>query len=113
MPRYHPKLFLPAGLTLPGERHGLRPNQHAIEQARNDGVEIPDSINSRACICFEMVTCPRGRLIKLGLRTVLDKEKDLCLMVALDGRVWTVLTVWVNDREDWHDSLRSSEYTRS
>lgn len=111
MPRYHPEVGLPAGLNLPQGRFRLRPTPHAWREAAADAVLIPSWLNTRTCLLFEVVTTERGEVIKLGLRTVVDATRDICLMVTdLHGQVWTVLTVWVNDREDVHRTLRRNEY---
>lgn len=109
MPRYHPKLGLPAGLTLP-RRLTLRHSAHALEMASRRGLKLPRHLFLNTVEVFEVVTDDDGRLHKLGLRYRHDERCDCCLVVANHGQLWNVVTCYGNDRGDDHRSLDHRQY---
>lgn len=111
MDLYHAEIGLPRGFVKPSGRVPLRWTRHADESRRNDRY---GDIKR-----FETATLDRLSVIEVGMESgnvakILFRGRytdnlDVC-MVLIPGRVWTVKTVWINERNDLHKTLNRSKY---
>lgn len=94
----------------------LKYTRHAASQQYrhvkkiNGVVQLPDRVLYKDCEPVEVRT-KDGKIIKVLYRTPYDKNTDLILVVAHDLRVNLVVTLWLNDKDDHHDTLDKSRYT--
>lgn len=93
----------------------LKYTRHALEQKYrhmkkiNGEVNLPDTVNYKDCDPIE-VRMKDGKIIKVLYRTPYDKNTDLILVVAHDQTVNLVVTLWLNDKDDHHETLDLSRY---
>ena len=109
---YHPEVFMPPALRarLPIGELKLSFSDHARQEARQDGVRLPATLDTRRAELFEVATV-NGIPMKMGYRVPLDERRDLCLIIALDGGYpYPVVTCWTNDRWDSHRTLNRRRY---
>lgn len=111
MDLYHVEIGLPRGFVKPSGRVPLRWTAHADHARTSDRYgEIRK---------FQTATLDRLRVIEVGMengnvakilfRGRYDDNRDVC-MVLIPGRVWTVKTVWINERNDIHKTLDRTKY---
>lgn len=115
MKRYHYQVGFPTDLKLPTEViHIKRVSKHAEWAARTDryapeGIKLPKVIDPRALL----IECDvvDGVVIKAVYRVPYDQfERDLVLVVNLETK--TLVTCWINLRDDKHKTLRVEAYDR-
>jgi hypothetical protein len=105
---FHKDIGIPA--TLAGPRPGLRLNysNHAKRAALDDGLKsVPASLPAQFTVIE--VESLRGQPLKWVVRMERENTtRDLVLVVQPDG---FVRTVWTNERNDAHKTLKRHLYT--
>jgi len=113
MDLYHADIRLPEGFVSPTARVRLRWTEHANRARRDDRYgEIP-SFTSLPLANFKVIEIgvENRRVVKMLVRGHYTKNLDICF-VLIPGAVWTVKTVWMNERNDTHRTLDRSKYMR-
>jgi hypothetical protein len=80
--------------------------QHASQRALEKGVLVPRflTIQEGEVVEVELVA---NQLSKLVMRRAMNKDHDLVLvLIPRDRDTWTVITCWLNRKEDTHRTLR-------
>ncbi len=112
MALYHTDIRLPTGFRLPDRVVELAWTRHAEGARHNDryGVipKIP-VVNLGLCRTIE-VELQGKRVLKVVVRTALDKTNDIVLVLVPGPGAWTVKTVWINKKNDSHKTLDRSKY---
>lgn len=106
---YHKDIYLPK-IAFRSIDIVLNYTYHAIEAADNDRygqIELPETINFSLMEVVEMEFVD-GKLYKAVVRTHHDQKHDLALVVLIDG--FRVKTVWLNRKDDKHQTLDHSKY---
>lgn len=105
---FHEAIGFPQAVEAQGLPCRLRYGAHAQQEALKDGVEdLPYELPSwYRVVEVEVVD---GKVSKWVVRTALDQDRDLVLVVVADG---FVKTVWTNRADDNHTTLRRSRYTK-
>ncbi len=87
----------------------LEYSKHARDRARKYGcmTQLPTHINWADCEVFE-VGIVGGVLDKVVARTEFDRDNDIILILNAANR--KVRTLWLNRKDDQHDSLDLSVY---
>lgn len=114
MDLYHADIRLPDGFCLPNRITGLTWTNHADRARHNDRYgEIPKIpvIDLGLCKTIE-VGMENGRVKKIVVRTRLDYDNDIVLVLIPGPGKWLVKTVWINERNDSHSTLNRSHYMR-
>lgn len=114
MDLYHADIRLPENFRLPARTVGLSWTNHA-ERARNTDRygEIPrvPVVNLGLCSTIE-VGLEGRRVRKVVVRTNLDRDYDMVLVLIPGPNDWTVKTVWLNEVGDTHKTLDRSKYVK-
>lgn len=113
MDLYHADIRLPDGFSKPTGIVRLKWTYHA-DNARTDDryATIPKfSVATLDNLDVIEVGVEDGRVVKILFRGQMDANHDVC-MVLIPGKVWTVKTVWINERTDSHKTLDRSRYMR-
>ena len=119
MALYHKDIFLPASLreAVPNKAMRVVYSQHAIAQADvKYGIDrdlLPSVLNPAQSTLVEVEVDGQGKPFKFVIRTYLDKSHDLCMPVLVKGNSLFVKTVWLNDRNDRHSTLKTHLYAKS
>jgi len=96
----HPKLSEMTCIT-----KALQFTKHASERAIEKGVMVPRTLEIKEGEVVEAET-EAGRISKLVVRRALDSRNDFVLvLVPRDSDTWTVVTCWLNRKEDTHKTL--------
>lgn len=108
MIRYHYKIGLPRGFERP---RGVRPlffSNHALQRVRELNVLPPARLDLAAARLIELtLDGPRER----GLyRVAYNARVDLCLVV--EHGTGLVVTLWLNRRDDNHETLNRARYAK-
>lgn len=97
----HPKLATMTCIT-----KDLVFSKHASERAIEKQVIVPKSMEIRAGEVVEAELID-GKVTKLVVRRPLNATKDFVLvLVPKDRNTWTVVTCWLNNKEDTHKTLK-------
>ena len=114
--RYHAELGFPKGVKLPEGLGVMRWTSHAIQASKNDrygNIPASSTIDFATARLIE-VDMEGGKVVKYLTRTPLPGTKlDVvhALKVLPDG-AYLVKTVWLNERNDAHQTLDTSRYNR-
>lgn len=111
MDLYHFEIGFPDTFKAPTHLVRLRWTKHADRARTNDRYgDIPRAtfLDLSKCQVIE-IGVEAGKVIKYVMRTRLDDERDLCI-VLIPGKEWTIKTVWVNLKTDLHKTLDRSKY---
>jgi hypothetical protein len=111
MELYHADIRLPHGFRLPNRVVSLKWTNHATSARKDDRygfIPAPTALNLGECRVIEVGVQGR-RVAKVVVRVELDDDNDL-VFVLIPGNVWTVKTVWINERNDSHKTLDRSRY---
>lgn len=118
MPLYHKDVFFPNNLKMPKGLIPVRYSGHALKAAMTDrygAVALPEYINVDRCVPIEVET-DGDTVVKIVLRMNVDTSRDLCVVVGIPekrGGCWIGRTVWINETNDSHNTLRVDKYARS
>lgn len=106
---YHKDIGIPAGIVGPPVSMRLQYGNHARQAALDDGLRAaPRYVPSGYQLIEVEVT--GGRPTKWVIRFPLANDtRDLVLVVTADG---FVKTLWTNDRNDTHKTLKTWLYTK-
>jgi hypothetical protein len=107
---YHYLIGFPKDFQFPIAKRSLRYTDHALFEANKDGaIDLPS-----------VITPSRGKLIELNLtrefpqyvyRFQYSNTKDLVMVLSAKTPLhWTVVTVWLNNTIDAHESLDRTRY---
>lgn len=104
---FHVEVGIPEALkaSLPYPR--LRYGRHAQQAAVDEGLRTLPSVLPKAIKVVE-VEVTNGKASKWVIRTQIDPQRDLVLVVVADG---FVKTVWCNRVSDQHKTLKRHLYT--
>lgn len=114
MALYHSDIRLPQGFRLPNRIVALRWTRHALNACEDDRYgEIPcvPALDLATCRTVEVEVFGK-RVNKVVVRTELDDEADMVLVLIPGPAEWTVKTVWINLKSDTHRTLDRSKYVR-
>lgn len=114
MKLYHYTLGFPKGFSSNVGTVQLTFTGHALHAALTDRygrIVLPKSIDTREALCIEALI-EGGQVGKLVYRTAYSKNYDLILVCIPKRGGFTVATVWLNDRQDSHQTLDASKYDR-
>lgn len=111
MELFHSDIRLPDGFVAPRGRVSLRWTRHADQARVSDRYgDIPKfSTATLDNLNVIEVGVENGRVVKILFRGRMSADLDVC-MVLIPGTVWTVKTVWINERNDKHGTLDRSKY---
>jgi hypothetical protein len=125
MPKFHKEVGYPEKVIIPEGTIYLEETSHARKEAKNDRylnddedkLEIPDSIEVSNNNIFEIETDEQAITQKIACRVDYDSDRDLVLALQRpNGNMysptnkWKVKTVWINMKNDKHETLDSSNY---
>ncbi len=106
---YHEAVYMPE-MTLKSVDAQLRYTWHALNRADEKGIDnLPDYINFANTELIELEVV-RGKPYKVVVREHYDLKHDLCLVILLKDL--TVKTVWLNSKNDKHQTLDASRYNK-
>lgn len=97
----------------------LRYSRHAIVRLeeynafagmRYGEVEAPSMVDLQDIDIVEMETTPDGLPVKIVGRYAVDPKRDLVLIIVL--RNSTVKTMWINVKDDHHNTLNKRGYDK-
>lgn len=114
---YHRSIGFPANLRLPNGMYCLIYTRHARNAAKQDRygnllASLPKFLDTASAKPIEVSTDSRGHAIKILYRVHLTNAIDLAIVVLPQRSGWIVKTVFGNDRNDHHSTLRSGVYTK-
>jgi hypothetical protein len=119
---FHVDVGLPVNAlnAVAGKSFRLVYTRHAMLQAgldRYGWVKPPKSITVDPATVFEL-TQECGALKKFGVRLTSGflaerRDVDLILILILDGDCLVVKTLWLNERNDKHQTLRKDRYEKT
>ena len=111
---YHHEIGFPAAMRMPQRAFLLEYTQHTRSEAQGDrygAFALPMALDTRKATLIEAeVDETTGEIIKAVWRLRYDDTRDVVLVVLMRER--TVKTVWINTRDDGHETLDKSRYTR-
>jgi len=108
--RYHKEVYFPEAAKGVSIATLLRHSRHARAEAQNDkhgAFELPQVLDSRKADLFE-VTMQAGRVVIGAFRQDYDDAHDIVLVVNLVTS--TLITAWLNSKDDQHQTLRREVY---
>lgn len=123
---YHSEIGFPENVPMPTGHFPVEPSGHARKEASNDrygGFKLPKFIkltdemyesDPRQSVGGETkahvfeVTVENGHVKKLGLRKHYDENRDIILIVR--PYKGTIVTAWINVKDDPHQTLDESNY---
>ena len=108
---YHKDIGFPADVKLPATKMLLDYSGHALVAAHDDqygDIKLPEVLDTQAAKLIEIEVNDTGRVVKALYRLPHDDRYDL-VMAVLMARRW-VKTVWLNDRNDEHETLDRAKY---
>ncbi len=109
MKRYHIKIGFPRGVEQPRGVQPLFYTNHATARIRALNVlRMPSALDLSATPCVELTV--DGNAVRGVYRVRHDAHNDLCLVITHDGH--RVVTVWLNRRNDNHETLNRALYAR-
>lgn len=116
MALYHADIRLPSWYRHPAQRVTLKWTNHANKARHTDRYAnaIPEfhDLPLSAFKTIEIETC-ENYVTKYVVRGHWTKTLDLVFVLIPNGnRPWTVKTVWINERNDVHNTLDRSKYVR-
>lgn len=109
---YHEKLGIPKEFKTRFGRIPLTYTFHACDRAfEKAGREfaVPNYLDTNTARVIE-VEVVDGVPIKVVYRTALNNREDICLAVLLHS--WRVKTIWLNDTNDDHSTLKEWRYVK-
>lgn len=106
---YHADLGIPDDIPGPEGGAALRYTVHAVRAAAHEHVET--MLPATLPLTFQLVEVETlgGLPVKWVVRTRLDRDRDLVLVI---NHNYTVRTVWVNKVDDQHATLDTTRYTQ-
>lgn len=110
MKKYHVDIYMPETFLSMQFATLLRYTRHALEAAKGDRygqINLPKVLDTRHAELVE-VSLPRGKRQRSLWRQWYDDQHDLCIVLEHDAGV--VVTVWLNQRDDQHATLREEDY---
>lgn len=110
MHKYHADIGIPPWVKVPNAAVSLSWTHHARREADKDRLPLLASLTTSGAKLFEVVTDDRYQVVRLGYRLAIDDDRDICLVVAPEGKAWRVVTCWANHKHDSHRTLRREEY---
>lgn len=116
MKLYHKDIFMPERIKNLGlVSVSLVQTQHALHAANTDRygeIMVPNLLTFRGRHVVEAETDCSGKVIKLVVRRQYSATLDVCYAIALMRNSTTVIlkTVWLNERNDNHLTLRREAY---
>lgn len=111
---YHKDVYLPKDVArVPSYDVRLKLGEHARRAAASDGLGdltsyLPEALDFKQAELIE-VEVVNGHIAKRVVRLPATEEMDLILVVHPDGRV---RTVWGNNKQDNHNTLRREKYVQ-
>jgi hypothetical protein len=103
-----PKFDLPTGFMR------LSYSFHALEEAKKDKYGyhgLPDFLDIEQSEVIEVETDSLGKPRKVLYRTSYTKDFDLCLVILINENF--VKTVWLNEKDDFHDKINKLKYVQN
>lgn len=114
MSLYHAELGFPMGFVSPTARVRLSYTSHALRACKDDryAQEIPvfETLPLSQFDTVEVETDSVGHIVKFVVRGHWTKTLDLVFVLIPGEFLWTVKTVWINERNDSHKTLDRSRY---
>lgn len=110
MKKYHADIHMPKSALDLAFATLLTYTRHALEAARSDRygrIDLPKVFDSRKAKLIEAVL-DGGRIVKTLWRQSYDDLHDLS--IVLDPNTGKVITVWLNEADDDHSTLRAEQY---
>lgn len=110
MKKFHADLYMPAAALRLQFATMLRYTRHAIQAASDDRygrIDLPKVFDSRNATLIEAVLS-NGKVVKTLWRQAYNDLLDLSLV--LDPNTGTVITAWLNRKDDQHATLDPSKY---
>ena len=114
--KYHQQKGFHKNAVLPQGKYCLTYSQHAKKEFTNDKYNepnfiLPPTIDIYPEAIFEIeIIKDSSKPIKISCRIPFNKELDLSL--AIDWQDKYVKTVWLNHKDDQHDTLDLGKYHR-
>lgn len=117
--RYHRDIGFPKDVKIPDSgmwslNYGNNPDSHSRKASTDDRyghINLPKAIKLEDCEVIEIgVDADRRRLNKLLVRIEHDPEYDLCIVFQPYNGF--VRTVWLNHKDDTHQTLDESKYAK-
>lgn len=108
--RYHRDVYLPEAAKGLCFAALLRHSHHARQEAKNDRhgpFDLPQVFDSRKADLFE-VTMEAGRVVIGAFRQDYDDAHDMVLIINLVTS--TLITAWLNRKDDQHQTLKQEVY---
>jgi len=106
---YNKAVYLPK-LNIPDRDIPLEYTYHAKEAALTDRfgiIILPESINLKNCDIIE-IEIKNSDIVKMVVRTSYNEDYDITLVISFTSG--KVKTVWLNRKDDLHNTLNKSNY---
>jgi len=107
---YHRDIGFPKSLKMKSVSCVLKYSNHALKQSHRHGskIKLPKSvqINPEDIVELGMINRKPSKIL---IRKSYSVKDDLILVISTDNNV--VRTVWLNDKNDQHNTLDMSKYT--
>ena len=107
---YHSQIGFPSNFRRPVGSFRLSLTRHATQRCADWNVEAPTHVNFRYAQIFE-IDMVGDKVSKIVCRVPYDGQYDLCMAIGMRGGP-TVITLWLNDLNDKHNTLNLSRYDR-
>ncbi len=107
---YHKDIGLPKNIYIQEKFIRLKYTPHALKEASSDRygeIKLPSSITIKRSEVIEVETI-NNKLNKLVLRITYNETHDLIIVILIKGN--KVKTVWLNSKDDIHQTLDESKY---
>jgi hypothetical protein len=114
---YHKDIGFPASLVIPEVLLDLRYTRHAEERKNRDDYKllvVPTVIRITKQNIVEAVTEDNATLKKATIRVEFDRTRDIVLVLEPLFNVTKakVVTFWLNNKRDTHQTLDKRKYTK-
>ncbi len=111
---YHTNLGFPSSLNLK-EEYLIEPKYsvHAFEASKTDRygtIMLSKFINFGKKDIIEVETEDNIKADKIVIRLSYSSDLDVCIVIILETKV--VKTVWLNNKNDKHQTLNVNKYTK-
>lgn len=108
---YNKAVYMPK-FEFPKRNVPLTYSHHSLDKADILSItELPATVNYQDVDIVEVYT-DKGRIVKTVVRTYLDADNDLVLVLRYARGAHHVVTMWVNHKFDTHSTLNVSKFVR-
>ena len=107
---YHADIFIPKTVRRKiweYQKMQLDLTEHVKERMEQKNIKLPEVFNLENTIVFEVET-EKKDIIKLVCRTPYNSDYDLCFAVNMINN--SIITAWLNRKNDNHETLNRYKY---